>query len=497
MRLEERRASAQHPEPAALEPENIRMKRDDDYRPLSIVVGLAFFMEQLDSTIIAPVIPELARAFGVDALSLNLTMTIYLLCSVTFIPVSGCLAGRFGTRSVFKASVTLFVLSSVLCAASTSLPVLAAARALQGASAALMVPVGRTAIVRSTARGDLVLALAWMITPAMVGPLLGPVLGGLISTYASWHWIFLINVPIGFLVWWGASRYLPQIKAETPDAFDLCEWLLLSLMLALVVASLELGRHHAVDVPWWGVLALFAVLTWAYVRRVRRAARPMLDFALLRVPTFHASFWAGSLVRVGYGAVPFLLPLMLQIGLGFSAIQSGLVLLASGAVAFVTKTRTAAILRRFGFRRVLVVNGLLCAAALAACAFARFEWGLLSIAVLVSVGGFFRSIQFNALAAIAYADMPPEKIAAATSLNTMIQQLAVMFGISLSAFVVEHSARAAHRAGPAAFDFALAFLVVSLAALIAVPFCMKLRADSGSDMSGHRAAARAEAIPKT
>ncbi|HEY9237672.1 MAG TPA: MFS transporter [Burkholderiaceae bacterium] len=469
------------------------MQTSRSYRPLSLLVGLAFFMEQLDSTIIAPAIPEIAGAFGVSSLSLNLTMTLYLLCSVAFIPTSGHLAARWGTRSVFRGALILFVLSSVLCAMAPNLPSLAAARALQGVAAALMVPVGRMAIVHTTPRADLVVALAWMITPAMLGPLLGPPLGGLITTWLSWHWIFLINVPIGLVGYWVAGRAMPQIRHPLQGRFDGWAWTFVALVLAGVIAALEWARHGRLDattLPIGAALAVvMAVLVWAYRRRSRRSATPMLEFALLSVPTFRTSFWAGSLVRVGYGALPFLLPLMLQIGLGFSALQSGLALLASGAVAFVTKTQTAGMLRRWGFRRVLIVNGILCAAGLGVCAFFQASWGLTAIAVAVSVAGFFRSIQFNALAAIAYADLPPQKVAPATTLNTMGQQLAVMLGISLSALVVDHAARWGGRVDPSASDFALAFAMIALVALAAVPQCLHLKADSGSELSGHRASA--------
>ena len=463
------------------------------FRPLSLLVGLAFFMEQLDATIIAPAIPEIAADFGVAPLSLNLTMTIYLLCSVAFIPASGHLAARWGTRAVFRGALLLFVASSVLCALSPNLVSLAAARALQGVGAALMVPVGRMAIVHATPRGELVLALAWMITPAMLGPLMGPPLGGLLTTWLSWHWIFLINVPIGLAGWWFAGRCMPQIHQAVSGRFDGGAWMLLAGILAAVIAALEWARHGSFTLAMAGLAAIWvavlALLVWAYVRRSRRAALPILDFALLRVQTFRTSFWAGALVRVGFGALPFLLPLMLQIGLGFSAVQSGLVLLASGAVAFVTKTQTAGMLRRWGFRRVLIVNGVLCAAGLGVCVLFEDSWGIPAIAAVVSVAGFFRSIQFNALAAIAYADLPASKVASATMLNTMGQQLAVMLGISISALVVDASARASGRVDPAAVDFALAFGLVALVALAALPQYLRLRADSGRELSGHRASA--------
>ncbi|MGI4813673.1 MAG: MFS transporter [Janthinobacterium lividum] len=462
-----------------------------EYRPLSLIVGAAFFMEQLDSTIIAPAVPKMAAALAVSPLSLDLSMTVYLLCSVIFIPLGGYLSERFGTRTIFKTSLLIFVVSSALCGLSTSLPALIAARAIQGMSGALIVPVGRMVIVRTTPRASLVMALAWMITPAMLGPLLGPPLGGIISTYLSWRWIFLVNIPVGMAGYLLATRYVPQIIETTRDALNLKEWSFLSVALATLVTTLECARHADIPLYWYvPLLLLLGLAVRGYLWQARRSKKPLLDFGLLRIQTFNTSFWAGALVRVGYGALPFLLPLLLQIGLGFSAIASGGILLASGAVAFLTKTQTAAMLRRFGFRSVLVLNGVLCAAALAVCAFFRVDWGLPLMAIVVSAGGLSRSIQFNALAAIAYADLPQEKIAPATTLNTAVQQLAVMLGISISVVVVEFSSRLAHSPQPAPLDFTYAFLVVGLIALASVPFCLKLHADAGTELSGRRMASQ-------
>ncbi|GHT83997.1 MFS transporter [Betaproteobacteria bacterium] len=464
------------------------MSSTTNFRPLALLIGSAYFMEQLDSTIIAPAIPLIATELGIEPLSLNLTMTIYLLCSVALIPLSGYLAGRLGTRTTFKAALALFVLSSVLCGLADSLGGLIAARALQGTSAALMVPVGRTAIVHATKRSELVLALAWMITPAMLGPVLGPPLGGLIATLGSWRWIFFINLPVGLMGYFAATRLVPQVRDEVVAPFDLRQWLLLAAMLVGLATVLELVRHPGMPAAAYALsLAVALSAGWAYRRHRRqhsgRAA--LLDFSLLDVATFNTSFWAGALARVGYGALPFLLPLSLQIGLGFSALDSGLVLLANGAVAFLIKTRTAAILARYGFRRVLVWNGLMCALGLAICAFFSAGWGLALIALLASFGGLVRAIQFNAVGAIAYADLPPARIAAATTLNTVFQQLAIMFGISFSVVLVDLSARFAQRAQPATLDFSLAFLVLALVVAAAVPFCWKLDAGAGQELSGH------------
>lgn len=459
-----------------------------DFRPLSLLVGSAFFMEQLDSTIIAPAVPQIAHALGVGALSLDLSMTVYLLCSVIFIPLSGMLAGKWGTRSTFQFALLVFVLSSAVCGVAGNLPTLIAARAVQGFSGALMVPVGRIAIVRTTPRASLVAALAWMITPAMLGPLFGPPLGGVIATYASWRWIFWLNIPVGLAGCLLTKRIVPQIVDEDDTPFNLREWASLSVALAALVAMLEMARHREIPLAVYLALgAAFALSAAAYVTFARRSVRPLLDFTLLRFQTFSTSFWAGSLVRVGYGSVPFLLPLMLQIGLGYSAVESGAVLLASGAIAFVTKTQTSGLLRRFGFRNVLIVNGVLCSGALVACAAFRADWGITLIAVIVSAGGFSRSVQFNALAAIAYADLPGSKVSPATTLNTAAQQLAVMLGISMATVIVGLSAQIGQRAQPGAIDFAHAFALIGFIAMTSVPFCLRLSAKAGLELSGQTA----------
>lgn len=454
-------------------------------RLLPITVGIAFFMEQLDTTIIAPAIPDIAHSLNVNPLSLNLTMTIYLLCSVAFIPMGDWLAARFGTRTVFQAAVTGFALSSVMCALSGSVEMLVAGRAIQGATAALMVPVGRTSIVHVTQKPQLVSALAWMITLAMIGPLLGPPLGGVLTTWLSWHWIFLINVPIALLCLACSLRVFPQIRLARDQGFDLVAWAMLGGVMAIVIVVLEGLRDGRADRLAW--LAPMLVLALAYSYRSRRSSAPMLSFSLLRVPTFAASFWSGSLLRVGYGALPFLLPLMLQLGLGYSPIQSGLVLVASGAIALATKTQTTRLLRYWGFRRVMLVNGSLCVLALMACALFRTQWSMGAVALTVSIAGFFRAVQFNAVTAIAYADLPAHRIGAATTLNTMVQQVAIMVGIALSSAVAAVSARWGGRSDAAPIDFSMAFLCVALIGALATPACLRLRRDAGSQLSGHGA----------
>lgn len=458
----------------------------EDFRPLALLVGSAMFMEQLDATIISPVIPQIALQYGIDPLGLNLTMTIYLLCSLIFIPLSGLFAARWGSRTTFCWSVSLFVVSSALCAMSASLEALTASRGLQGAAAAMMVPVGRNVLIHAVGKGKLVQALAWMVTPAMLGPMMGPPLGGILGTYLSWHWVFLANVPVGLAGLWAARRVMPQLHTRISSMFDWGEWLLLSAVLALIVIGVESVRQ-ANDLTWGlAFMAALSGLLVFYTRYRRRLVRPMLDFSLLRGREFSAGFWGGSLVRVGYGALPFLLPLMLQLGLGFSAVQSGVVLLISGTVAFFAKTQTAKMLARWGFRRLLISNGLMCTAGLLACAFFAIPgWHLLAISLIMAIVGFFRAIQFNALSAIAYADLPAEKVASATTLNTMAWQLSVTLGIAFSALLIEWSATWAGRVEPVASDYGLAFGLLAAFCMAALPWYRSLSEHAGQELSGH------------
>ncbi|MDR2689988.1 MAG: MFS transporter [Azoarcus sp.] len=455
-----------------------------DFRPLAMIVGGAFFMEQLDTTIIAPAIPAMALDLGVEPLRLNLALTVYLLCLVVFIPISGAVADRFGTRTVFCRAVACFIASSAICGLAQDIVILTLARAVQGASGALMVPVGRMAIVRAAGRGQLVRALAWMMTPAMLGPVLGPPLGGLIVTYGSWPWIFYINIPVGLLGVWLAARHMPQFHGDGGRGrFDLVGWMLLAVCLTLCVVALELVARHgtAASVVLSSVGGVLAAL--GYGLHVRRIECPLLDFSLLDIQTFRASFINGAVVRVGYGALPFLLPLALQIGLGFSAMESGFALLMSALTVIVMKTQVAPILRRFGFRRVLLWNGLVCGVALACCALFQ---GLMTISIVLLIGGFSRSVQFNAITAIGYADIVAERVGAATSLNTTFQQLAAMLGISLSVVIIELCALADGRGVPQADDFAIALMIMGFIALAGLPWFWHLPADAGEELSGYR-----------
>ena len=338
-------------------------------RIIPLIIAVALFMENMDATVIATSLPAIAADIGTNPLALKLAITTYLLSLAIFIPASGWTADRFGARTVFRAAIAVFVVGSIGCAMSNSLTDFVIARVVQGMGGAMMTPVGRMVLIRSIAKRDLVGAMAWVTTPALIGPVLGPPVGGFITTYATWHWIFIINVPIGLIGILLATRYIPDLRADEHERFDVTGMVLAGLGIGGVAFGFSvLGLNY---LPWFVVAALIvggACFIAAYLAHARRTDNPALDLTLFKLPTFFASITGGFIFRLGIGALPFLLPLMLQIGFGMTPFQSGLITFASAFGAMGMKWATATILRRFGFRTILVVNSLISSAFLAACA---------------------------------------------------------------------------------------------------------------------------------
>ena len=454
-------------------------------RLVAIIVACALFMQNLDGTVISTALPAMARAFHVDPVHMNVALTAYLFAIAVFIPASGWMADRFGTRQVFRIAIAVFTVGSVLCGEAGSLGFLVAARIVQGAGGAMMLPVGRLVLLRAVPKDRLIAAMAWVTMPALVGPVIGPPVGGLIVTYLSWHWIFYINVPIGVLGFVLVSMFIRDVRDTSPGPFDLAGLVLSGLALAGFMAVLELAGRSLVPsamVLALGGLALAAAL--AYARHAARQARPLLDFSLMRLPTFAVSVFAGSLFRIGIGAVPFLLPMMLQVGFGRSAVQSGLITFASAAGAFGMKPATQWVLRRLGFRNTLVFNGLVCAAVLALYAAFRPDWPLAALYGVLVLGGLLRSLQFTAYNAIAYADVPGPRMSAATTLYSALQQVSLTIGIPVSALVLQVARTPHGNAMPTTADFALAFLVVAGISALAGPAALLLPRGAGREMSG-------------
>lgn len=452
-------------------------------RLISLIVAAALFMQNLDATVIATALPTMARSFHADPVHMNVALTAYLFSVALFVPASGWVADRYGTRHVFRAAIGVFTLGSILCGLAHSLPEMVASRVLQGAGGAMMLPVGRLILLRTVPKSRLVNAMAWVTMPALIGPVIGPPIGGFIVQYADWRWIFFINIPIGALGAVLATLFVPN-RREAPGPFDLLGLALSGAALAALLAVLELAGRSIV--PAWAVVGLgvLGVAVGAlYARHARGQARPLLDFSLMRLPSFAISVIAGSLFRVGVGAVPFLLPMLMQLGFGRSALASGMITFAAAAGAVISKPGTFAVLRRFGFRAVLIVNGVLSGVGLAVYAMFRPDWPLWTLYAVLLVTGYLRSLQFTAYNTIAYAEVPPARMSAATTLYSALQQISLTVGIPISAGVL-HLVRAGVVPTPA--DFGAAFLVVAAVSLLAGPVSLWLPKSAGAEMSGRQ-----------
>ena len=452
-----------------------------------LIVACALFMENLDATVISTALPTIARDFGTSPIPLKLALTTYLLTIAVFLPASGWLADRFGARLIFRLAIIIFTTGSILCGFSHSIGAIVAARVVQGIGGAMMVPVGRLVILRTVPKHEIVGALAWLTVPALIGPVIGPPVGGFIITYFEWPWIFWINIPVGILGLILATLFIPDVHGEQRIAFDRLGFVLSGAGLALfVTGTTTLGL---------GLLPMPLVLTFlvagaaalvAYVLHARHIPNPILDIGLIEVPTFRHSLIGAVIFRIGLGATPFLLPLLLQIGFGMTPFQSGLITFASAIGAIAMKFTAPPILRRFGFRTVLIWNTAIatCFAALPAAFTVSTPAALMT--GLLLIGGFFRSLQFTSINALTYADIPQQRMSGATTLTAVGQQLSLSLGVSIGAIALE-TATGFSGGTIVARDFVFPFLVVGAVTLSSlIPF-MKLAHDAGDEMSGRKA----------
>ena len=456
------------------------MRRD---RIVPLIIAVALFMENMDSTVIATSLPAIATDIGTNPLALKLAVTSYLLSLAIFIPASGWTADRFGARTVFRAAIAVFMLGSIGCALSSSLPDFVIARIVQGMGGAMMTPVGRMVLVRTISKRELVNAMAWVTTPALIGPVLGPPVGGFITTYATWHWIFIINIPIGVMGIVLATRFIEDVRAEKHERFDVLGMVFAGLGIAGVAFGLSvLGLNF---LPWTVVAGLVvggACFIAAYFVHARHTAIPALDLTLFRLPTFRASVAGGFMFRLGLGALPFLLPLMLQVGFGMTPFQSGMVTFASALGAMGMKWATGPILRRFGFRSILVFNAVISAVFLGLCAGFTATTPVSIMVGLLLVGGFFRSLQFTSINTIAYAEVDNTRVSRATALISVGQQLSVSAGVALGAMAVELTNQFRGGGPLQSADFPPAFLAVAAISAIAAFIFARLPHDAGAEM---------------
>jgi EmrB/QacA subfamily drug resistance transporter len=451
----------------------------------AFIIATALFMENMDGTVISTSLPAIALDLHQDPIVLKLALTSYMLTLAVFIPASGWVADRFGARTVFCSAIVIFTIGSILCGASTSLPTLIAARVFQGLGGAMMVPVGRLVLLRSIAKSDLVSAMAYLTMPALIGPVAGPPLGGFITTYFHWRWIFWINVPIGILGVLLSLRFIQNLREETVPRFDFKGFVLSGAGLLSLISGLSMiGRGIA---PYWLVAAMIAIGALAlasYVRHANANAGAILDLKLLKIPTFYAGVVGGFIFRIGIGAMPFLLPLLLQVGFGLTPFASGSLTFATAAGALMMKFTATTALRWFGFRQTLVVNGLISGAFLAACALftpSTPHWLLL---LMLLAGGFFRSLEFTALNAISYADIDSPVMSRATSFASVSQQMSGAVGVAVAAICVEAIQFGFGDSELGARDLSLAFVLVAIISSLSVLIFAQLRPDAGAAVSG-------------
>ena len=458
-------------------------------RPLALLVAGTFFMENLDGTIIQTAAPAMAADLGVNPVDINIAMTAYLLTLAIGIPVSGWLADRFGTRRIFALAIVIFTVASALCALSTSLPMLVAMRVLQGIGGAMMVPVGRLAVLRAVEKRDLLDAMAYLTWPALLAPVLAPVLGGVLADTVGWQWIFLVNIPIGVVAFIAALRLIPSIDPIHRHRLDWAGFALVGVALSALILGMELiGGSHT---DWWltgGLLVGAAVVGAGAVLRLRRAAHPLLDLTALTIPTFRVGNVGGGVYRLLIGAAPFLFVLLFQTGFGWSASQAGLLVMAVFAGNVAIKPATSPLIRRFGFRRVILGANLCGAVVFVLCAFVDSSTPLSVTVALLFASGVFRSIGFSGYNSVQFADVPTALTSGANTLASTMQQLAVGLGIAVAALIVRATTAGASAVDPGATELGYRWAFAVLALLLVVPTieAWRMSALSGAEVAARR-----------
>ncbi|HEX2792055.1 MAG TPA: MFS transporter [Steroidobacteraceae bacterium] len=460
-----------------------------DTRLVASIVAGAFFMQLLDGTIINTSLPQMAQSFGVTPVGVSIGITIYLMSAVAIMPLSGWLADRFGSRNVFTAAIAVFTVASLCCGLARGLTQFGVARAVQGVGGALMTPVGRLVVLRSTQKSELLHAIALITWPALAAPVVAPALGGLITTYISWRWNFLLNVPLGALGAVLALRFVPNTMADTRPRMDWRGFVYAALSLTALLYGLQSLTQERVD-GWLsgGLISAGTALAIMAIRHFSHARHPLLQLSAARVRTYAmTSISAGLAFRAAISATPFLLPLLFQLIFGLSALASGMLVLVYFVGNMGIKPLTTPILRRVGFRTVLVVNGVLAGLAIMACALLTPQTPRALVVVVLLLAGMTRSMQFTGFNSLAFADISAEQRSSAATLSSVLEQVAAVLGVASGAIVLNLCQRFWAESAVSPGAFRIAFMLAGITAAAAALSFRRLHADAGIEISGHRA----------
>ena len=470
--------------PATLPPKSPR-------RLIPLIIASALFMQQLDTSILGTALPAISRSLDIDPLHLNLAITSYLLSLAVFIPISGWMADKYGSNVIFRAAILVFTIGSMFCGLANTLPELVASRILQGIGGAMMVPVGRLVLLKTTPKAELISAMVWLTMPAMMGPVLGPLVGGAIVTYTSWRWIFLVNVPMGILGIVLATIFLVDHREDSVGPLDLRGFLLMGAALVGVVFGFELiGREIVSNATITALLVGGGACLFGYVAHARRTARPIIDLGLFKLPIFTKVTCGGILLRLTAGTTPFLLPLMFQIGFGFSPIAAGMLTLASTIGSFTIRTSATRLIRFFGFRMALIASTLISTATFVIYGLFQPGTPLYLILGVLLVSGFFRGLSMTSVSTLGYADVPPPMISNASTVASVAQQLSRSFGVGAAALILNLTLawRGTSALGPD--DFWPSFVLIGAISASSVLIFLRLPPQAGAELSGHKISAR-------
>lgn len=459
------------------------------------LVAVAFFMESLDTTILNTAVPAIAAALDVAPLSMKSVLASYTLSLAIFIPVSGWMADRFGTRRVFATAMGIFTIGSLLCGLSTSIQMLVACRVLQGCGGAMMMPVGRLTLVRSFAKSELVRAMSFVAIPGLIGPMLGPVAGGLIVGYFHWRVIFFINIPIGLVGLYLIYRHLPDYRDEKRTPLDVVGLILFGTGVALLSYVIEVfGEHTLATSEVLGLLAISIVLLVGYALHAARTVEPLLRLVLFRIRTFRSAVTGSFGTRIGLGGIPFLLPLLYQVGLGFSPIQSGLLIMPQAIAAMALKVTMPRILSRFGYRAVLVSNTIILGLLIMLFATVGTATPAWVILIQATAFGFFSSMQYTSMNTLVYADVAEGQASSAGTIASTAQQMSISFGVATASLVAAIFIPGHARAGAPAMMHGIhqAFLILGGMTILSTIIFRELKGDDGDAISRHKVATAAE-----